>query len=207
MGTRFRKSFKVAPGVRVNLGKKSAGISVGNKYGGVSVNSKTGAKGRVSAPGTGMSYTTSLNSKAKRNSNAEDFEEAEFDLHEYIKTQEASYNLSMILYPALTILLLATGWLLPILYVGLLAVLWFEKTLNKDRRIIATAKYKEACIESGREPSDCPNDSDIAPYLPLDGKYDKSGKFHKRKPIYKRVWFIILSAISLFLCYIVHFAA
>ena len=27
MGTRFRRSFKVAPGVRVNLNKKSASIS------------------------------------------------------------------------------------------------------------------------------------------------------------------------------------
>ncbi len=57
MGLRFRKSVKIAPGVKVNLGKKSAGISVGNKYGGVSVNSKTGARARVSAPGTGLSYS------------------------------------------------------------------------------------------------------------------------------------------------------
>lgn len=32
MGIRVRKSFKVAPGVRVNMGKKSSSISVGNKY-------------------------------------------------------------------------------------------------------------------------------------------------------------------------------
>ena len=31
MGTRFRRSFKVAPGVRVNLNKKSASISFGPK--------------------------------------------------------------------------------------------------------------------------------------------------------------------------------
>ena len=50
MGSRFRKSFKVAPGVRVNLGKKSTGISIGGKYGGISVNSKTGARARVHCP-------------------------------------------------------------------------------------------------------------------------------------------------------------
>lgn len=62
MGTRFRKSIKIAPGVKLNLGKKSAGISIGGKYGGVSFNSKTGARARVSAPGTGISYSTKIGS-------------------------------------------------------------------------------------------------------------------------------------------------
>lgn len=66
MGSRFRKSFKVAPGVRVNLGKKSTGISIGGKYGGISVNSKTGARARVSAPGTGWSYYTRISGKSKK---------------------------------------------------------------------------------------------------------------------------------------------
>lgn len=34
MGKRFRKSIKVAPGVKVNLGKKSVGVSVGGKHDG-----------------------------------------------------------------------------------------------------------------------------------------------------------------------------
>ena len=33
MGFRMRRSFKIAPGVRVNVGKKSSSISFGNKYG------------------------------------------------------------------------------------------------------------------------------------------------------------------------------
>ena len=61
MGLNFRKSIKIAPGVKLNLGKKSAGISMGGKYGGLSYNTKTGAKARVSAPGTGISYTAKLN--------------------------------------------------------------------------------------------------------------------------------------------------
>lgn len=60
MGLRFRKSIKIAPGIRLNVGKKSTGISIGGKYGGISVNSRTGARARVSAPGTGLSYTESL---------------------------------------------------------------------------------------------------------------------------------------------------
>ena len=35
MGTRYRKSIKVAPGVKVNVGKKSVGISVGNEFSGI----------------------------------------------------------------------------------------------------------------------------------------------------------------------------
>ena len=54
MGIRFRKSVKIAPGVRLNIGKKSAGISVGGKFGGISYSSKTGARERFSIPGTGV---------------------------------------------------------------------------------------------------------------------------------------------------------
>ena len=68
MGFRFRKSVKVAPGVRLNFGKKSAGISFGGKGAGVSINSKTGTTSRVSIPGTGLSYTETSHTK-RRSSN------------------------------------------------------------------------------------------------------------------------------------------
>lgn len=60
MGWRFRKSIKIAPGVKLNFGKKSTGISFGNKGGGISFNSKTGTRVRVSIPGTGLSYSSKL---------------------------------------------------------------------------------------------------------------------------------------------------
>lgn len=56
MGFRFRKSFKIAPGVRVNLGKKSVGISAGVKGARVSVNSSGRVTKSVGIPGTGVSY-------------------------------------------------------------------------------------------------------------------------------------------------------
>lgn len=56
MGFRFRKSFKIAPGVRVNLGKKSVGISAGVKGARVSVNSSGRVTKSVGIPGTGISY-------------------------------------------------------------------------------------------------------------------------------------------------------
>ena len=38
MGMRFKKSIKIAPGVKLNVGKKSTGISIGGKHGGISYN-------------------------------------------------------------------------------------------------------------------------------------------------------------------------
>ena len=66
MGMRFKKSIKVAPGVKVNIGKKSAGVSIGGKYGGMSFNTKNGTRARISAPGTGMSYSTKIGKKQKK---------------------------------------------------------------------------------------------------------------------------------------------
>lgn len=66
MGMRFRKSIKIAPGVKLNIGKKSAGVSMGGKYGGISYNSKTGAKARTSIPGTGLSFSEPLSSSVKQ---------------------------------------------------------------------------------------------------------------------------------------------
>lgn len=60
MGIRFRKRVKIAPGVHLNIGKESAGVSVGSKCSGISYNSKTGARKRFSVPGTGVSYSEKI---------------------------------------------------------------------------------------------------------------------------------------------------
>lgn len=61
MGIRFRRSIKVAPGVKLNLGKKSVGMTVGVKGAHVSVNSKGRKTKTVGIPGTGLSYVESKN--------------------------------------------------------------------------------------------------------------------------------------------------
>lgn len=67
MGLRFRKSFKIAPGIRVNLGTKSAGISVGTKGCRYSLNTSGRRTASVGIPGTGISYShTSSGSKNKK---------------------------------------------------------------------------------------------------------------------------------------------
>ena len=60
MSFQFRKSKKIAPGTRLNVGKKSAGISTGVKGARVSINSKGRATFSASIPGTGIRYRKSV---------------------------------------------------------------------------------------------------------------------------------------------------
>lgn len=57
MGLRFRRSIKVLPGVRINLGKKGASLSVGGRGGTLNVG-KHGVRSTVGLPGTGLSYSS-----------------------------------------------------------------------------------------------------------------------------------------------------
>lgn len=67
MGFRLRKSIKVAPGVRVNLSNKSAGVSVGNKFMRRSVSTSGRKTTTVNVPGTPISHvSTSTRNKGKR---------------------------------------------------------------------------------------------------------------------------------------------
>jgi hypothetical protein len=58
MGFGFRKSFKIAPGVRLKVSSKSVGVSAGVKGLRYSVNSRTGSRVTASIPNTGIYYTT-----------------------------------------------------------------------------------------------------------------------------------------------------
>ena len=59
MGLRFRKSFKVAPGVKVNLNKKSTSVTFGGKGVHKTYSSSGKKTTSVGIPGTGAYYTTS----------------------------------------------------------------------------------------------------------------------------------------------------
>lgn len=59
MGLRFRKSFKVAPGVKVNLNKKSTSVTFGRKGVHKTYSSSGKKTTSVGIPGTGAYYTTS----------------------------------------------------------------------------------------------------------------------------------------------------
>ena len=65
MGLRFQKSVKIAPGMRLNLGTKSASISVGGKGGRYTINSNGRRTASIGIPGTGISYSKSTNKTNK----------------------------------------------------------------------------------------------------------------------------------------------
>jgi hypothetical protein len=64
MGFKFRKSIKVAPGVKVNLSSKGVGMSVGGKGARVSVG-PSGTRLTSSIPGTGLSYEKRISNKKR----------------------------------------------------------------------------------------------------------------------------------------------
>ena len=66
MGLRFRKSIKIAPGVKINLNKKSTSVTFGGKgvhYTASSTGKKTAS---VGIPGTGISYTQTTGQSNKQ---------------------------------------------------------------------------------------------------------------------------------------------
>ena len=63
MGWRFRKSVKIAPGVKLNFSKKSTSVTLGGKLARTTISS-TGRRTRsVSIPGTGLSYVETTSAK------------------------------------------------------------------------------------------------------------------------------------------------
>lgn len=59
MAIRFRKSIKVAPGLRLNISKSGVSTSVGGKGLTANVSKRGGVETTASIPGTGLSASTS----------------------------------------------------------------------------------------------------------------------------------------------------
>lgn len=70
MGLRFRKSFKIAPGVKLNLNKNTSSVTLGGKGFHYTVNSKGKRTKTVGIPGTGISYSTTTGGTKKSSSSA-----------------------------------------------------------------------------------------------------------------------------------------
>ena len=65
MGFRFRKSIKIAPGVKLNFNKNSTSISIGKRGARYTVNSNGKETVSIGIPGTGLYYTESVTRKGK----------------------------------------------------------------------------------------------------------------------------------------------
>ncbi|MBM4765225.1 DUF4236 domain-containing protein [Bacillus sp. B15-48] len=66
MAIRFRKSIKIAPGVRVNIGKRGASVSVGRRGLRHSIHSSGRKTSSVGIPGTGLSYVKTTSGKSHK---------------------------------------------------------------------------------------------------------------------------------------------
>lgn len=65
MGLKYRKSVKIAPGVRLNVSNKSTSISIGGNGFRKTYSSTGRTTTTVSIPGTGLSYSTSSKASKK----------------------------------------------------------------------------------------------------------------------------------------------
>ncbi len=67
MGLRFKKSFKIASGVKLNLNKNSTSVTFGKRGAHYTINSKGKKTTSVGIPGTGISYTKTMGDTSSRN--------------------------------------------------------------------------------------------------------------------------------------------
>lgn len=70
MGLRFKKSVKIAPGVKVNLNKKSTSVTLGTKGVHHTVSSNGKKTTSVGVPGTGLSYVSTNSDKKGKSRNS-----------------------------------------------------------------------------------------------------------------------------------------
>lgn len=92
MGLRFRKSIKVAPGVKLNLNKNSASVTVGTKGAHYTVNSNGKKTTSTSIPGTGLSYVSAKNGGKKKNSKTSIKPKSKTDLDKKLEEKESKKN-------------------------------------------------------------------------------------------------------------------
>ena len=65
MGLQFRRSIKIAPGIRINFGKKSTSISVGPRGAKVTMGTN-GTHVSAGIPGTGIYYREKVSGKGNK---------------------------------------------------------------------------------------------------------------------------------------------
>lgn len=146
MGLRFRKSLKIAPGVKLNLNKKSTSVTFGGKGFHHTVSSTGKRTSTVGIPGTGLSYSKTSNPKNNKtntfNNDSNLSSESPLDNNAEGKPPKKPFG-------CLTLLLAVIGIFLGILFFpvlwmpGIVAILWFairknEPSVKKKRLLISS---------------------------------------------------------------------
>lgn len=70
MATRFRKSIKIAPGVKLNVNKKSVSLTAGTKGAHHTISTSGKSTTSVGIPGSGLSYVKTSGGKKSDTANA-----------------------------------------------------------------------------------------------------------------------------------------
>lgn len=93
MGLRFRKSIKIAPGVKLNVNKKSVGMSIGGKGCTYSLNSSGRRTTTVGISGTGLSYSQTSGAK-KSKSTSRSYNSSAYSQRAMIQQQKQEAKLA-----------------------------------------------------------------------------------------------------------------
>lgn len=80
MGLRFRRTLKIAPGLRLNFNKNSVGLSIGPRGAKYTINSSGRRTASVGIPGTGLYYTESVGGGRRRSESEEAANSADANL-------------------------------------------------------------------------------------------------------------------------------
>lgn len=84
MGLNFRKTISLGKLVKLNLNKKSAGLSFGVKGARYSVNTNGDRRATFSIPGTGISYTKTFGNKKDKNGKTDKAKKRELEKNEQV---------------------------------------------------------------------------------------------------------------------------
>lgn len=182
MGFRFRKSFKIAPGVRLNMSKSGIGMSAGVRGARVGFNSR-GSYTSVGIPGTGI-YSTSYSKTGRKPRNS---------TTQVTSTNQSSGGGKLLLWIIAIIIGIALPPLGVIMVIG--AVIYYyqrnkspkyqaEQRIKKAKAFFQEQKYAEAeplLIEAAQiYPENTETD-----FL-LGGVYHNQGNYKEAAPYLER---------------------
>lgn len=93
MAFRFRNTIRIAPGIRLNLGKKGVSLSAGVRGASITAG-KNGVYGNVGLPGTGLSYRTRLDKSPAHRRRVEQEEARQYRAQRQQEMQQHNPDLS-----------------------------------------------------------------------------------------------------------------
>ena len=191
MALRFRKSFKVAPGVKLNVSKSGLGMSAGVKGARVGVNSR-GTYTSASIPGTGVSHFAYHSSDKTRSVSTKSV--AQMPVENNLRTPTTPHKDNSVWLISLNALALLIIWPIGII-TTLVSVVHYLKTKDSAtktaRRSIRSGmqdlqnnKYGEAASELASAYEVFPDDVNLA--FNLAYSYGMSEQPEKAIPLFQK---------------------